>query len=92
MRDIAIFDDGKLRRGIRALLIESRGKRHLITYYCHMEEKIKTQWFKRESRTDGGAYCSVKDNQWYYPKFDTEKGRTIFKDHHLSIYYETLFG
>lgn len=96
MKDIVIFEDGKITRGSRAKLVKRGNKRVLIEFwkydYNTGEDVLVTEWFKLfipsySSRKKGRKYDNKRKNATYYH----EESNEFYSDRYLTEEFKQFF-
>ena len=70
---VNVFDDGKIGRAVKAKILKVGAGRIQIEIldkdmpYAWNADSPSVMWYKRVRRSGGGAYCSSKENYWFYP-------------------------
>ena len=81
MRDVTVYDDGKIRRPIKATIIKTNSKRHFIRFYDFMIKSEIEAWFKKVKKSGGGVYTHEDTNTWFYEVREGKKFKEEMKDY-----------
>ena len=92
MRKINIYDDGKMGRGIKALLIKKKGNRMLIKFNDPFNDKGWVAWFKRDKRSERNTFWHSKTNSWFFEDRETAEFSEKCRDWFTPEYHGFLFG
>ena len=91
MKNINVYDDGKIGRGKKAVIVRAKSKRILIKFYDNFDEKYKTLWFNKVRRYGCGVYENKETNTWFYRYRETEHFKREMKECLTSSCYDKLF-
>lgn len=106
MKDIVIFEDGKLSRGSRAKLIKRGNKRVLIEFFDYDYEKeedvLVTEWFslyipsyarnKKLFKHKNTSYYHARTNEFYSDQKQTETFKAMARESLSEEGYNELWG
>ncbi len=93
---VNVYDDGKLGRHVKAKILKHKGKRILIQILqtnpipFALGDTPEVMWYRRVRRKQGGSFCSVRDNFWFYPVREKEKFYNEVKELLIPQAYEKL--
>jgi hypothetical protein len=79
MKEVNIFQDGKVCRNTKGTILKRKGKRILIEFVVSVDaeehgfkDTTWTSWFKRRRKDNGGVYECADMNYWYYENIPDE--------------------
>ena len=94
---VNVFDDGKIGRAVKAKILKIGSNCILIEIldkdmpYAWNAESPSIMWYKRVRRENDGAYCSLKENYWFYPYRQSKTFAEECKEYLTTEYWNMYF-